>query len=76
MNSQWGQQVFLIFQMSLPALGLTYSRIQYVWGGPFPVGVKQPMCEFDHSPHSSSEAKSVSVPTLPRYAHMAWMCAP
>jgi len=76
MDSQWGHQVSLISQMSLTALGLTHSPIQLVCGDPFPIGVKQPMCDGDHSPHSNAEVKSVSVPPLPLYAHVACMGAP
>jgi hypothetical protein len=40
-------------------------------GDPFPRGVKQPMCEGDHSSHSDAEVKNVGIPPLPPYAHMA-----
>ena len=44
-------------QMSRPAVGLTQSPVQRVWGTLFP-RVKQQMCESDRSPQSGPEVKN------------------
>jgi hypothetical protein len=76
MDSQWGQEVFLISLMSVPALGLTQSPIQYIWGDPFPLRVKQSMCEGDHSTHSSAEVNNVAVPSTPSFCPLGMHGAP
>jgi hypothetical protein len=58
----------------MPALGPTQPPIQWVTGALY-LGVKQPVSEADHTPHSSAEVKNAwSYTSIPPYAFMAW-CA-
>jgi hypothetical protein len=64
-DSRQGQEIFLHFTISRPALGPTQPPIQWEPGA-FSPGVQWPRREADHSPSSSAEVKNGgAIPPLP-----------
>jgi len=55
-SSQQGLEIFLFTTVSRMALGPTQPPSQWITG-PLSLGVKQPGCEEEHSPPTSSKVK-------------------
>jgi hypothetical protein len=67
-----GAPNILFTTASRTALGPTQPPIQWVPGA-LSLGVKQPVCEPDHSPPSSAEVKNEwSYTSTPQYTFIAW----
>jgi hypothetical protein len=61
-DSRQGQEIFLYFTSSRPALGLTQPPVQWVPGALSP-GVTRPGREADHSPPPSAMVKNMWIYT-------------